>query len=1033
LTYVDAFHDRKNDRIHIAERINGQRNLRSLPANYVFYYDDPNGSYRSIFGHHCAKFITRQHRNFRAMLDCRRTEGRAIFESDINPVFRCLADNYMGAPAPILNVGFFDIEANFHPVRGYAPSTDPFNEITAITLYRTGDEKLLTFVLCPETVDTTRSQQIAGKFTNTMIFDDEKEMLEAFLAAIQDVDVLTGWNCLPKTQSVWLTDRIVSLGDVKVGSETAAHGGVVAYRGSGKKKVNRIILDNGQIIEASDEHVIPVYTKPQDSYNRPSTLIDSLQELRVDEIKQRHAEGQEDLYLEIKLRKNTNKDYTYREFLIENFDAWMSMEDFDIAITTVENREKICAAYQADGSLHKNFKHGRYISSFREYPRMWRSKNHPMVSRQDLIDQLQNISQATCVVTGNQTFTIDLDRPIAPEIFEVLGMQYTGGTYYRKAKSFILYNTDIALLDYYRSIIIQQYKLVANTKAAIATSNDGRSALDYRCGSVFGFLAPMIYDPAWNKRLHVEMLSRCSERQMMGFVAGLINGNGCVSENTLSICNFDGDVQRMQELLQWNGIDATATDDHVRIVLNEQNEHFVRNLDIRQSKRKLLIENMKFNKMGNAPDKMLRKFIIGDHAIVRIRKIIATDTEVDMADIQTEKSYFHAKGVRVHNSSDYDIPYTINRVARILSQEATKRFCLWKQKPHMREYVNKFGKPVITYDLVGRVHLDYMELYAKHNTQQRLSYALNAIGEIEVGEFKTPYSGTLDDLYKKDLKLFIEYNRQDVMLMVKIDQKNKFIDLANQIAHANCVLLKTTMGSVALVEQAIINEMHAMGRIVPDRPERDNPNKQHVDIDLEDYYDDDDDDEDGEADGDARTPVVGAYVAKPKTGVHKHIGASDINSLYPSAIRALNMSPETLVGQVRLDETMKLIQARAAALPRARRAEAWDGIFAALEVTHMHNRDDTVLTVDFFDHLTDTTTTKTWTGADLYDYVFDDANHVCITANGTIFRTDVDGMIPTLLATWYADRKVMQATAKTYAAMAAGVAVDADLEALLNA
>jgi DNA polymerase elongation subunit (family B) len=342
------------------------------------------------------------------------------------------------------------------------------------------------------------------------------------------------------------------------------------------------------------------------------------------------------------------------------------------------------------------------------------------------------------------------------------------------------------------------------------------------------------------------------------------------------------------------------------------------------------------------------------------------------------------------------VPYLVNRVKRVIGVNEIKRFCLWDQTPSAREYIDKFGKTVMTYDFVGRVHLDYIELYRKHNTQQRLSYALNAIGEIEVGETKTPYEGTLDDLYKKDLLKFIEYNRQDVMLMVKIDNKNKFIELANQIAHANCVLLKTTMGSVALVDQAIINEMHEMGRVVPNRRSRDDDPKAAAAVA---FVDDDDDDEE-------RTPVVGAYVAQPKKGLHRHVGAVDINSLYPSTIRALNMSPETLVGQVRLDETMKLIEERAVKLPN--RAEAWEGIFETLEVQHMHNRDDAVLTVDFIDNLTETITTKAMTGAELYDFVFDENNHVCITANGTLFRTDIEGMIPLLLAKWYSERKSLQ-------------------------
>ena len=45
--------------------------------------------------------------------------------------------------------------------------------------------------------------------------------------------------------------------------------------------------------------------------------------------------------------------------------------------------------------------------------------------------------------------------------------------------------------------------------------------------------------------------------------------------------------------------------------------------------------------------------------------------------------------------------------------------------------------------------------------------------------------------------------------------------------------------------------------------------------------------------------TAGAYVAYPKKGLHDWIGAIDINSPHPSVIRALNMGPETVVGQLR--------------------------------------------------------------------------------------------------------------------------------------
>jgi metal-responsive CopG/Arc/MetJ family transcriptional regulator len=51
---------------------------------------------------------------------------------------------------------------------------------------------------------------------------------------------------------------------------------------------------------------------------------------------------------------------------------------------------------------------------------------------------------------------------------------------------------------------------------------------------------------------------------------------------------------------------------------------------------------------------------------------------------------------------------------------------------------------------------------------------------------------------------------------------------------------------------------------------------------------------------------------------------------------------------------------------------------------------------------------STVTGAELNNFVFDSGQPWCISANGTIFRTDVDGIIPGLLSSWYADRKQMK-------------------------
>ena len=326
------------------------------------------------------------------------------------------------------------------------------------------------------------------------------------------------------------------------------------------------------------------------------------------------------------------------------------------------------------------------------------------------------------------------------------------------------------------------------------------------------------------------------------------------------------------------------------------------------------------------------------------------------------------------NSEGYDVPYTINRIQRVLSKDDTRRFCLWGQLPKRREY-EKFGKLSETYDTIGRVHMDYLNLYRKYTYEERHTYRLDAIGEMEVGENKTVYEGTLDQLYNNDFEKFIEYNRQDVALLDKLDKKLRFIDLANEIAHDNTVLLQTTAGAVAVTEQAIVNEAHRRGMQVPNRVNHE-----------------------------GNTAAAGAYVAFPKKGVHEWIGSMDLNSLYPSIIRAMNMAPETIVGQIRPDLTDEFLH-NAQTLEKKSFAGAWEGKFATLEYDAvMEQRKDVALTLDLEDG-----SSHVLSGAEIYKLIFDSNQPWMLSANGTVFTTEVEGVIPGLLKRWYAERKELQA------------------------
>jgi DNA polymerase elongation subunit (family B) len=330
------------------------------------------------------------------------------------------------------------------------------------------------------------------------------------------------------------------------------------------------------------------------------------------------------------------------------------------------------------------------------------------------------------------------------------------------------------------------------------------------------------------------------------------------------------------------------------------------------------------------------------------------------------------------NSEGFDIPYTVNRVTKVLSKEDTRRFCLWNCFPKKREY-EKFGKTATTYDFIGRVHIDSLELYRKYTYEERHTYRLDAIAEYELGQRKTQYEGTLDQLYNNDFKTFVEYNINDCKLLDDLDKKLKFIDLANTIAHENTVLIQTTMGAVAVTEQAIINEAHRRGMIVPNRKKME---------------------EHGE------TQAAGAYVAYPKKGIHEWIGSLDINSLYPSAIRALNMGPETIVGQLRQDGTKDYIAAEMAKGKSF--AAAWEGIFGSLEYSAVMNKEvGREINIDWEGGGSDTLS-----AAQAYDLIFNSNQPWMISANGTIFTYETEGVISGLLARWYKERKEMQAKLK---------------------
>jgi len=298
------------------------------------------------------------------------------------------------------------------------------------------------------------------------------------------------------------------------------------------------------------------------------------------------------------------------------------------------------------------------------------------------------------------------------------------------------------------------------------------------------------------------------------------------------------------------------------------------------------------------------------------------------------------------NSEFFDIPYLYNRAVRVLGPEVANLLSPISQVIYS-EYKKK-------HTIAGVSSLDYLQLYRQFTFTMQSSYRLDYIGEVEVGMKKVSYEGTLNDLYDNDLQTFIDYNIRDVKILVELDNKLNFIEIARGIAHLGHIPYEDINMSSRWLEGAILVYLKKLGVVAPNKPRR--PKKL----------------------GDEK--FAGAYVQEPQSGKHDWVYDLDITSMYPSVIRSLNISPETKIGKV----------------------EGWNEeqfLKATNKKTYsLNNKEGKEI--------------GKMTETELKDY-FDKSN-VSVASNGVMYRTDKKGLIPALLEKWFNERVEMRKLVKKY-------------------
>jgi DNA polymerase I len=164
--------------------------------------------------------------------------------------------------------------------------------------------------------------------------------------------------------------------------------------------------------------------------------------------------------------------------------------------------------------------------------------------------------------------------------------------------------------------------------------------------------------------------------------------------------------------------------------------------------------------------------------------------------------------------------------------------------------------------LRGRSIIDLLVAYQRTRQMRLESYRLDAVAEMELGETKVRYTGTLTDLWKNDPTKLVEYNFKDVQLCVDINSKNSLIEFFREIArYVGCPLERTTSSS-SVIDVYVLRK--AYGRFVL-------PSKGFVSGDE----------------------FEGATVFDPSLGVKENVVVLDLKSLYPMAMMTINASPET--------------------------------------------------------------------------------------------------------------------------------------------
>lgn len=233
------------------------------------------------------------------------------------------------------------------------------------------------------------------------------------------------------------------------------------------------------------------------------------------------------------------------------------------------------------------------------------------------------------------------------------------------------------------------------------------------------------------------------------------------------------------------------------------------------------------------------------------------------------------------NVDTFDLPYIMERAFMHFSEDRVlEMFCRDGFKANRRDFVNAYLEEVWKWILVGRQHVDMLDLYKKFVPGMK-SFKLDNVVRAEIGEEKIDFEDDLGTLYRENPQKYFDYSLHDSRLLKKLNDKLQIVEQAVLIARTSCVKMSAVVGSVTPIETELMKFCRKKGNIIlPDKKEN------------------------------VRRKFKGAIVYDTIQGRHGMGFTVDLGSLYPSVMVTLGLSPETLVMQCEgyLDDYVEVMQ-----------------------------------------------------------------------------------------------------------------------------